>query len=132
MSEKTGNSISLPIVEWIVVALGVVITLGLFGYIGWQAVTANGEKVPMITVEAGEAHAYPGGWVVEVTARNRSPQTASGVEIEGTLNSGGEETKASATLTYIPGNSSKEAGLFFPEDPSSGTLEVRATGYETP
>lgn len=86
----------------------------------------------MIVVEAGKVTPFPGGWVVEVKAHNLSPRTAAAVQVEGTLRRGGSETKASATLDYIPGNSTRQGGLFLPEDPRSGTFEVRATGFARP
>jgi len=132
MSDRTGKSTSKPVVVWIAAALGLVVTLGLLGFVGWQALSSPKQEPPRIVVETGEVHRFAGGWVVEVTARNLSPQPAAAVEIEGTLRQGGSETTAKATLDYVPGHSTREAGLFLSRDPRAGTLDVRASGYATP
>ena len=132
MSEKQEKDVAKPVLEWIAVALGLAVTLGLLGFVGWQALSSSKEEPPRIVVETGKVHPYSGGWVVEVTARNLSPATAAGVEIEGTLTHAGKQTTATATLDYVPGHSTREAGLFLTEDPGAGQLEVRATGYAAP
>lgn len=132
MSNGTRKATAKPALEWVAAAIGLLLSLAIFGFVGWQAVTAPERQPAMVVVEPGPVTPFPGGWVVEVTARNLSPKTAAAVQIEGTLRRGGSETKATAMLDYVPGNSTRRGGLFLPEDPGSGTLEVRALGYSSP
>jgi uncharacterized protein (TIGR02588 family) len=65
--------------------------------------------------------------------QNHAEATAAAVQIEGTLASATSRAETSrATIDYVPGRSTRRAGLFFSADPSSGQLSVRATGYEEP
>lgn len=107
-------------------------TVALIGTIGWQAFSESDQSPPMIVVETGAATKFAGGWVVEVRARNLSARTASDVEIEGVLRRNGSEIRAGANLGYVPGHSTRDGGLFLPEDPRGHTLEVRAIGYSNP
>ncbi len=126
--KQSGN----PALEWIAAAIGLVMTLALLGYVGWQAASDSEEPPPQIVVATGATTPFRGGWVVEVEARNLSSSTASSVEVEGTLRAGGAETKAKTTFGYVPGHSTRRGGLFLPEDPNAGSLEVRASGYADP
>ena len=132
MSEEGQKVSGKPALEWIAVSIGLVLTLGLVGFVGWQALSSSKQEPPRIVVETGKVHPYSGGWVVEVTARNLSGTTAAGVEIEGTLTLEDGETTATATLDYVPGHSTREAGLFLTEDPRTGQLKVQARGYAAP
>jgi len=122
-----------PILEWISAAIGLVLTLAMFGFIGWQAWTSTGEELPAIEVRVQRIVPAAGGWVVEIAAVNLSPATAAAVQIEGELKDGERVLATSqATLDYVPGNSEKRGGLFFREDPQAHGLEVRALGYARP
>lgn len=127
--QKTGTK---PALEWIAVTLGLVVTLGLLGFIGWQALSSSKEEPAKIAVETGDVHRYPAGWVVEVHVRNLSGTSAAGVEIEGTLRDAEGEITSSATLDYVAGHSTRQAGLFMTRDPGAGQLEVRAAAYVAP
>ena len=131
-NEKDGEN-RTPLLEWISAAVGLLITLGMLGFIGWQAWTGADEVPPMIEVSVRRITAVPGGHVVEVTAKNLSPATAAAVVIEGELRDGQRVIATSeATLSYVPGHSERQGGLFFEEDPRAHDLELRALGYARP
>ena len=131
---KTGKQEKVkPLLEWVAAAIGLLLTLGIIGFIGWQAITGPDEAPPQISVEAGPLTPYGAGYVVEFIARNRSSTTASAVEIEGKLMDGStEKATSSATLSYVPGHSERRGGLFFSEDPRRYRLELRPLGYSRP
>jgi uncharacterized protein (TIGR02588 family) len=123
----------IPALEWIAAGIGLAMTLGMFGVIGWGALKGNGERPP--AVEAIVEHITPvaAGYVVEVALRNHSPSTAAAVEIEGELKNDGTSVETSnATVDYVPGESVRRAGIFFTKDPARHELEVRALGYAEP
>lgn len=123
----------MPLLEWIAAGLGLAVTLGLVGFVGWQAFTAsNGGELPHVVVETGAIEGYDGGWVIEITARNLSARTAAGVVIEGTLRQEDRTLQSTVTLDYLAGDSTRKAGLFMPADPRSGEFTVRAGGYVAP
>ena len=122
-----------PLLEWIAGGVGLLLTLGTFGVIGWEAVTTRGEPPPAIETSVEGVTAAAGGYVVEVRLRNRSHATAAAVEIEGEMSAGGgEPTRSTATIDYVPGESERRVGLFFREDPRRHGLEVRVLGYSEP
>lgn len=126
---KQGGSSGTPALEWIASGIGLALTLGILGTIGWEAVKGEENKLPAIAISVERIVATEAGYAVEVTARNLSPATASHVEIEGQLAGG---ATSSMTLDYLPGESERKGGLFFKEDPRTRQLEVRALGYEEP
>ena len=129
---KSGAA-KIPLLEWIASAIGLLLTLGILAVIGRDALVDGGGGVPAIEVTVERVVQTPVGYVVEITASNRSDATAAAVEIEGELKAGGEALATSTTtIDYVPGNSERKAGLFFSQDPRRHTLDVRALGYEEP
>lgn len=123
----------IPILEWIAAAFGLLLTLATLGAIGWQALKGGGDQPPAIEATVERITPTAAGYAVEVKLRNRSPATAAAVAIEGELTRGGQEVAtSSATIDYVPGESSRAAGLFFKEDPRRHKLEVRVLGYAKP
>lgn len=122
-----------PVLEWISAAVGLVLTLTMVGFIGWQAWTSTGREPPAIEVQVRQILPQADGWVVEIAAVNRSPATAAAVQIEGRLTDGPDVVATSqATLDYVPGHSERAGGLFFREDPRAHALDLRALGYARP
>lgn len=123
----------IPALEWIAATVGLAMTLGMFGVIGWGALKGNGERPPAVEAVVERITPVAAGYVVEVALRNHSPSTAAAVEIEGELmNDGAAVETSNATVDYVPGESVRRAGLFFTEDPGRHELEVRAIGYAEP
>ncbi|WP_126172619.1 hypothetical protein [Altericroceibacterium xinjiangense] len=128
--EKRKKSSSL---EWIAGIVGSFLTLSLVGLIVWQDIRQSGNPGPVITVHVSEVEAAGSGYRVEFVARNITVATAASVEIEGALKGVADEPIVSHTnLSYVPGKSERKGGLYFPIDPSTGQLEIRALGYSKP
>jgi uncharacterized protein (TIGR02588 family) len=109
------------------------LTLAIIGVIGWDALQGGREQPPSIEATIKRIAPAAGGFVVEVALHNRSSSTAAAVEVEGELKNGGETLETSgATLDYVPGMSTRRAGLFFTQDPRQRDLKVRALGYVEP
>lgn len=114
-------------------AIGALLTLTLIAAIAWQMMQRNDRELPAIVVEQGDAHAVPGGYVVEFTARNSSAHTASDVTIEATIaGSGGAPMVSTVVLDFVPGNSSRNGGMFLPADWAKSRIVWRALGYAEP
>lgn len=122
-----------PLLEWIASIVGLLLTVAMIGFIGWQALNGPGAEPPAIVVEVQHIVESADGFVVEIKAANRSPATAAAVQVRGVLSRGRREVATSqATIDYVPGHSERSAGLFFKEDPRAYRLEVRALGYTEP
>ncbi len=122
----------VPWLEWVASGIGLLLVLGIFGVIGWQAF--NGATTPpVVTVEVENVAPVEGGYRVLFRARNSAGEAAAQVEIKGTLSAAGTDAEISrVVLDYIPGRSERRGGLFFVRDPRSGALAVRATGFAEP
>lgn len=133
MAGNGDNGDKPPPLAMIAGAIGFVLTLGLIGFIGWEAFHRAQARVPAVEVQAGEVHRTERGYVLEFDARNTTSHTAAAVQVEATLTAAGAKpVVSSVTLDYIPGHSTRKGGIFLPIDPSSGDLKLRALGYAKP
>ena len=122
-----------PVLEWVAAAVGALITLALLGVIGWEAFTGSSQQPAAVSLAAGAVHSTEGGFVLQVIATNRSSQTAAALHIEGELTPAGSPPETStATVSYVPGRSQREAALVFTQDPRRHRLRLRVLGYEKP
>lgn len=121
-----------PLLEWISAAIGLVLTLGVIGIIGWEALNAD-DSPPAMKVESLGATRTANGYVLEVRVTNTGGSPAAQVMIEGELAvAGGEPETAEATFDYVPDHSMRTGGLFFNGDPGAGALKLTAKGYVSP
>ena len=140
MAEKTRSRRSRrparsgpPLLEWIAAAIGLLLTLAVLGTLGWESVKGSHVEPPAIEAGIGAITPTPAGYVVEVELRNRSSATAAAVEVEGDLTKAdGTVVTSTTTVDYVPGDSTRKAGLFFKDDPRRHRLDVRAVGFAEP
>lgn len=122
----------VPAAEWAVAVLGAVLVLSVVSYLLVTAVVGD-DSPPAITVLLDEIVASPDGYLVRVRAMNSGGATAAGITVEGELRADGVVAETSqATISYIPTNSERRAGLYFRRDPREHDLALRAVGYEQP
>jgi uncharacterized protein (TIGR02588 family) len=127
--KKKGPSL----LEWVAALVGALIAVGMLVFIGIGALQSSAGAPPRLQVRPTSIVAGHGMHIVGVEVANRSAQTAAAVQIQGELRQGGQTLETStATLSYVPGHSERQAGLIFSRDPRSYQVEVRATGYERP
>ena len=132
-SQTSAEAVSeLPWLEWVASGTGLILAIGLFGLLGWEAITDTG-AAPVVTVKVESVTAVEGGYRVMFRARNGTQAAAAQVEIEGILSGAGNDEETSRVLfDYVPGRSEREGGLFFSRDPGSGSLVLRAVGFARP
>jgi uncharacterized protein (TIGR02588 family) len=119
--------------EWILGALGGLLTLGTVGFLGWEAVAQPGDALPALSVEVDSIAPQGERWVVQVRARNGGHATAASVRIVGELvsDTGVVET-SDVVLDYVPERSERRGALIFTRDPARYRLELRPAGYARP
>lgn len=119
--------------EIVASAAGLLLTLAMLAFIGWEALTRPGDAMPAVTVEPGRISQIDGIWVVAFDAVNRTPATAASVEIVGRLKKdGGVVETGRIVLDYVPGGASVNGGLFFRSDPREHEMEIQAQGFAKP
>lgn len=131
--QKAQPESGTPLLEQVAAAIGLLLTLALLGFIGWQAWSGNDAGAPVVEVRAGSITRAGPGYVLEFTAENLSQTTAAAVQVQGELREG-EQTIAisQVTLDFVPGGSTRRGGLFFEQEPNAYHLELRALGYAQP
>ena len=130
--KKSGHA-ETPALEWIAAAVGLVMTLGILGSMGWEAMTGGGGGPAAIEARVERIVPTSAGYVAEIALRNDSPTSAAAVQIEGELTKAdGTVATSQATVDYVPGESTRRAVLSFTDDPRRARLEVRVLGFAEP
>jgi uncharacterized protein (TIGR02588 family) len=122
----------IPALEWATALLGALLLAGTVAFLVRQAIVSD-DTPGAVLLTVKQVRPVGAGYVVQLEARNGGTATYAELEIEGTLRSAsGREERASVTLDYLPGQSSREAGLFFRSDPARGVLELVPKGFREP
>lgn len=129
---KKSASLEKNRLEWIVFGIGLVLVLGMIGYLTWDALQGPGSP-PDLRVSLGTPVQRSGGWAVPVTVRNEGGETAEGARVVVTLElPGGEKEEAEFEAAFVPRGSRREGWVHFLHAPGTGRLTGRVTGYEQP
>jgi len=122
----------IPFWEWVISAVGLILVVGAVGSTFYRAAFKESTP-PNLSITSEPAQPSGDGFIVRFRVKNTGSQTASAVNIEGELKSGGETIETgSATLTYAPAHSERHGGLYFTKNPQQFDLQIRATGYQEP
>jgi uncharacterized protein (TIGR02588 family) len=131
-SESKPANDGIPMLEWIIGGLGLLLVSGVIGFLLYQALGEN-QIPPTVNLKVHSVVQTTNGYLVEIRALNQGGSTAQGLVIEGELRRGVERVEQShTTIEYLPPHSEKKAGLFFTQDPRLLELNVRPLGYEEP
>jgi uncharacterized protein (TIGR02588 family) len=122
----------IPLFEWLVAAIGLVLVTGSIAFLLYEAVRGS-EAPPDVIVRVESVSPVEAGYLVRFRAVNRGGQTAAGLLVRGDLKGEAEVVETSeARLDYLPAGSERQGGLYFRENPDRFRLEIRARGYERP
>ncbi|MBW3629471.1 MAG: TIGR02588 family protein [Gemmatimonadetes bacterium] len=118
--------------EWVAAAFSSLLVLGVIGTFVYEAM-AGPPTPPNVRIEVERVGKVGDLYLVEFQALNSGRTTAAGLEVEGELKAGARSVETSGvTIDYLPGESSRRAGLFFSKDPSRFTLVIQPKGYDRP
>lgn len=131
-SSQKKKAADIPLVEWIIGSVGLLIVALVVGVLIYEAVA--GDKSPpdvKLTVQA--IAPLRNGYLVKVRAENEGGEPAARVAINVELVNQTQVVEAAETqFEYLPAHSTREAGVFFSHDPRQGELRLQALGYEEP
>lgn len=114
--------------EWVTFAVASAIVLLVVGLI--LAEIPGTESPPSPTAKVtGAAERRGDQFVVPVEVTNEGDATAENVQVTASLEVGGDKLEADQIVDFLAGGESTELEWVFDQDPKSGTLEVRVTGY---
>lgn len=132
MANKAESRREVGRLEWLVAALGLAITVGVFATLGYEAAIRD-DGPPVLVARVLDVTAGEGGHVVRFVTENRGPSTAAEVVVRATLRQGDDVVEqAETTLDYVARKSSREAGVILRRDPRSASLELFAVSYRKP
>ena len=119
--------------EWIVFAASLVLVLSTLGYLVYDVATI-GEVPPNIEVQLGQPQPQSNRFLVPLSVTNRGGETAEGVHVEVTLESGGKEQEsADFEIAFLPRSSTREGWVTFKTDPRTvEQMQARVLGFEKP
>lgn len=131
-SDKSTRQKDVPIWEWMIAGLGLILVLASISLTLYRAFTEESTP-PILAIRIDSISPTEGGFLVRFSVKNTGNQTAADLNIEGVLKNGEkiEETSTMA-LTYAPANSNRQGGLLFTKNPSELDLQIRAMGYSVP
>jgi uncharacterized protein (TIGR02588 family) len=131
-AEDGASARPIPLLEWVVAAIGGLLVAATIAYLAYQALWRD-ETPPDVRLTAERVLALRPGYLVQFRAMNEGGQTAAQLVIEGELmGPEGVVETGEATLDYLPPNSYREGGLIFTRDPRRLELRLRAKGYAKP
>jgi uncharacterized protein (TIGR02588 family) len=131
-SQKQQQDNGIPIWEWIVAAIGLVLVASVIGFLFYEAIVGS-RLPPDVKLSVDSVVQTSNGYLAKITAVNEGGITAAGVIIEGELRRGTEPVERSwTTIDYLPPRSAQRGGLFFTRDPRQFELQVRPFGYVEP
>jgi uncharacterized protein (TIGR02588 family) len=123
---------AIPVLEWVVGALGAFLLAGTIGFLVWHALGRN-DAPPDVRLAVESVVELQNGYLVQFRAMNQGGSAAAQLLIEGDLaGPDGPIETSEATLDYLPPRSDRQGGLFFARDPRGLDLRLRAKGYAKP
>jgi uncharacterized protein (TIGR02588 family) len=127
---KTDTS-QIPLAEWIVSGIGLLMVGVVIAYLGYTALTQDASP-PDIQVEIISVKPIRQGYLAQFRATNLGGLAASNVHIQGEYGEGPDKEQSQAVVDFLPAGSEKSGGLFFIHQPPIEQLHVRAMGYQEP
>jgi uncharacterized protein (TIGR02588 family) len=123
---------NIAVLETVFAGLGAILAAGTLGIILWKGL-AGSDGSPAVEARVTRVEAQGGGHLAEIEVFNGGDVAAAGLEVEGTLERDGETVETAATtFDYVPSQSRRRGGLYFTEDPKTGTLKVAPKSYVMP
>lgn len=116
--------------EWVTFAVAVVILAAVVGLVAMEIPQSRTPPSPVAEVRAIEDRG--GRFVVIVQVANVGQRTAKGVQVETSLAVDGEERSGDQVVDFLSGGEQEEFEFVFDDDPATGDLAVRVTGYSLP
>jgi uncharacterized protein (TIGR02588 family) len=121
--------------EWIVAAVGALLVAACIGYLAWLAFAARDPAAvvdPRVHVLA-ITPTRGGQYHVRMQVHNAGATPATALKVVGQLREGGRVVEEAETeFEFLPAQASRQAGLFFRQDPRRGELALFARSHQAP
>lgn len=118
--------------EWLVAAIGLVLVLASLASLAWHGLQERADP-PRPQIRLLDVQAQEGRFLVRVRVHNRGAATAAKLRVTAQLRRGGQLVEErEVEFDYLPGESSREAGLFFEQDPRGFEMVVAPASFQQP
>lgn len=117
--------------EWVTFGISVAILLVVVGLIALQATGSDSPALPRV-LKTGPVEHRGDHYLVPVEIRNDGGATAETVQVTAELTLGEETIEADQTVEFLAQGERAEVTFVFEQDPASGELVVRVSGYTVP
>jgi len=116
--------------EWTTFAVAVAILVSLMGAIISEALRSEDDAQPVAAVE--RTHRVGDDFHVTVSVENKGDRAAEAVQVVASLEIAGEATEGDQTVDFLAGGDVEELVFVFADDPASGDLSVKVSGFTVP
>lgn len=131
-NEDTNNPHESRKAEPLVGIAGAVVIVAALVFLTYQAVAVR-DGGPELTASVTQVEHTGEHYVVHYRVTNDGGTTAGAVQIVGELTGNSKSVqKLTATVAYVPVDSSRTGALIFTSNPDLGRLSVWAAGYKNP
>lgn len=131
-ADKKSHASEIPRLEWIVSLLGLALVVLAVTLLLYEAV-AGDKSPPDIKLTVQAITPLKNGFLVKVRAFNEGGEPAARIAVKAELLEDAQVAEESETqFEYLPPHSSRDAGVFFKNDPLQGEVRLQALGYEEP
>ena len=132
MPGKKSSAPSPSLAEWTAAALGALLLAGTVGFLVHDALTSH-DTPPQPQLSVLGIEPQRGRYLVLMRVRNVGEATAAQLRVTARLTREGSTVEEAETeFDYVPGQSSREAGVFFARDPRAYALEFVQRSYQRP
>lgn len=130
--QRAGPGDTEPVSEWIAAAVGLLILLASIGGLAWTAL-ADGHALVDPVARVASVERRGERFHVRLQVHNRGGAPAAALRVVAQLRDGERVVEEAETeFEHVAGHSSREAGLFFRNDPSRLALSLAVQSYQRP
>ncbi|MEO7397511.1 MAG: TIGR02588 family protein [Ilumatobacteraceae bacterium] len=122
---------SRALAEWITFGVACVIVLAVAGLMLAQAFESAAPASP-VAAQSGAIRHDGGQFYVPVDVTNHGDTTAAGVQVTAELTIDGVVTTGDHTIDFLAGDEIEHLKFVFADDPATGSLSIRVTGFSDP
>ena len=132
MKPKNPKNPKVPVWEWVVAGIGLVLIVSVLGALIWDGLV-NSRTSVQIELRVQKTVQRGPGELVMVEVQNHGGEVAADLKVRGSLFRGETEVESrEITIDYVPRHSRKTVGLFFSRPTATHELRLTPIGFVEP
>lgn len=131
MESKQSEASSIPLAEWIVALIGLLLVCGALAFLAYRATTED--LLPVFEAELlGVTESSSDSYLADVRVYNRGGTAVASLRLVGQVRGETPSEPIEVTVDYLPGHSFRKVGLIFPTPPTQDNLEITFESFSHP